>query len=246
MNIEAVADYARVIGMNVAMKWPGTEPEDIAQEITLWILRRPNLFRSFSMACRLRDQDEDIAPAWAFQRVVFTRTGERYCRAKRARQLGYHTNDEYFYPLPYLRLLVEQWFLAGLEERPLIHSELEDVEARKGLHTQSVRKRSTADPSEHGNHLCALLDVSRGMSQLTYRDRLFLSLRFEELGTLNDREVAELATDHTIPWARREQIKRWFGQSEGAVASRTRRILQKLQRRLGGADPWVETELDAA
>lgn len=152
---------------------------------------------------------------------------EREARRVRAAKRGYSVDDEVFYPIGYLKELLEVYFSAGLLEHPPV-----------GF-SDSVRHEK-ADGSDYGNFLTSLLDIEIGLGKISTHHNQILRLRYGFLADHTDEGIARLAQSEVrdLTGWHWEALRATLGASGDEVASQCRRALKALQRALGGSSPW--------
>lgn len=196
----------------LARRWPGVERDDIRQEILLWALEAAE---SGSELAEDGLGDDEYQQRRKVLRFKLRDAGAQYCRRQerarrreRAAALGFDVDDEAFYGLVQLRLLVQAYFAEGITEHP-----------PRGR-ADSVRR--AGDPAEGGTWMASLLDVERGLRSipLHYLERLWDRCGPDQAGL----------TDEEYGWQR--------GITEHQVRGRVRTALRALQIQLGGQNPW--------
>jgi len=145
------------------------DASDVKNELIVWILKHEKKIRSW-----LDTDDMDQRKQGSRQLgKTLKRLADKYCRRLKAQMVGYHLEDEAFYPpvsLP--RLLPFVWG---------------DVEQMQQVEGQKVSGGSS--PAEGGNMIVQLFDIRMALDKLDPQDRLLLQMKyFEEL------TFAEIAT----------------------------------------------------
>lgn len=231
-NDDELFAYARLTAGQLAPKWPNVSADDITQEICAYVLGTPRVLEEWDNWCEgdyASEEDERYASNRI--RTICRRAGERFARRELAAIVGYAPPDEAFYSLGHLRVLVENFFLEGLSERPPIGR------------AESVVK-TVSDPASGGNYLISLLDVERGIGLLPAKYRNRLRFRFHDLGEYSDPEIVKLVANLATAPGKRRRIEKHLGTTENTVRGRTRIALQKLQEKLGGPSPYRKTDVE--
>lgn len=215
------------IGM-IARKWAykyrGCSEQDIAQELHLWALQQ-KLDESWRMDDTLTAQEYETCKRKYLASLQWA--AERYCRKDKAQRAGYSVEDEYFYPLKYLRELLEIYYSEGVTAHP-----------PRGR-AESVSKGGQ-DPAEGGGHLTAMLDVQRALQGLPGAYRQRLTLRYGTLAGYSDEKVAGFAQSEitSLTGLHPDTFRELMGLTRDTVRHRTGVALRALQRQLGGPSPW--------
>lgn len=219
--------YARLIAGELGRRYPQVDSEDIAQEICLYVLGHDKVLTEWETHCE-GDYDTEENARYASNRIrtIFRRAGERYARKEIADLAGYRPEDEAFYSVGLLRVLVEQYYTDGLAERPPVGR------------AESIAK-TNADPATGGNYLISMLDVQRGLERLPAKYRNRLKFRFVDLGQVTDAEIARMVENLAVAPGKRQRIEKHLGVTEDQIRGRIRIALRKLQGRLGGPTPYV-------
>lgn len=177
-------DLALSEARRLARRWPAVEMPDIYQEILLWAVEN-GIDGSEIPADAPEDQIAADVRTDAIKalRYKLRDAGGQYCRQQertrrreKAAASGYSVEDEAFYGLGQLRLLVEQYMTHGVTERPPVGR------------ADSVRR--TGDPAEGGTWMASLADVERGLKALPPNYRYRLWWRYAEHAEETDEEVA--------------------------------------------------------
>lgn len=222
--------HARLLGGHVAGRFASVSADDVAQEIVLYVLTHRKVLDEWNDYC-LGDFANQEEEKLASKRIntIFRRAGARYARKEVAAMVGYRPEDEAFYSLGLLRVLVEALYADGLSERPPVGR------------SESVAK-TNADPAVGGNYLVSLLDVQRGIEHLPakYRNRLKFRFTDKNLVGATDAEIARMVENLAVAPGLRQRIEKHLGTSEDQIRSRIRTSLAKLQSKLGGASPYVK------
>lgn len=175
--------------------------EDVQQECYLW------LFKNYHKATAWREKYEERHAERTLMKAL-RNAGERYCREEKAQKEGYSTDDEYFYSIPMVADLLQlsfdpEWMLPnGIEM------------------TAPSNKRP---PSEGGNLVALVADVTRVYAKLPRHDRALLARAYGH-GVRTADVIAELSLE--------------WGCSQSAANSRLRRVVGRLRAALGGPSPY--------
>lgn len=147
-------------------------------------------------------------------RRVMRSQGERFCRREKAAAAGYETHDEVFYSLRALRELCVQWFAAGVTESP--PRTYESSVTRKG------------DASQGGDWVVSLIDAGEAIRHLhpTHQEILFYAYSPDYAGMTDEDIVIELSSHG------------WKGLTADKFRGKVRWALNRLQKELGGQNPW--------
>jgi hypothetical protein len=226
-SIEDLYPYARQIALGLAKRYALSNPDDITQEIVLYVITHDKVMAEWE-TLRLMEAgvDDDEAKHLANRmRLICRRAGERYCRKELAEAIGYRPEDEAFYSVGQLRILVEWYYREGLTERGSTSGPGERVS-------------TSGDPAHGGNWLVSLLDVQRGLERMPRRYRARLRLRFKDLGQHTEVELAAMAVNLATARGKRERIERLLGTTERAIEGRVNYALTRLQKALGGPSPY--------
>lgn len=218
--------YSRLIAGDVWRRWPGMDPDDIAQEICVYVLSTPSVLEEWHdyMEGSFDSSDQE-RHASNRMRQIARRAGSRYCRREIAEQTGYRPEDEAFYGVGQLRELVEHFYKVGITERPLTGRD------------ESVT-RTASDPAAGGTWLVSLLDVESGLRRLPARHRNVLKFRYKDMGDYSSPELAKMLDNLAVAPGKRQRIERLLGTTDAQIRMRVRRALGKLQEKLGGPNPY--------
>jgi len=143
---------------------------DVRQELLVWVVRREDKVRAWLD----HSQGEDVYKGGMRQLgKTLTRHADKYCRKRKAQQLGYQLDDEAYYsPITLSELLPFVW---------------EDV-----VNTTDGSKPKVSgggNPAEGGNYVIQLFDIRRALAKLDPQDKLILQMKFYE--QLNYGDIAE-------------------------------------------------------
>ncbi|MEU1880341.1 hypothetical protein ABZ470_23795 [Streptosporangium sp. NPDC020072] len=223
--IEDLYPYAGIISAELARRYSLVDRDDITQEICMYVLDNDAVLEEWREYCSgdyVESRDERHASAR--MRLICRRAGERYCRRETAARVGYSPSDEAFYSTAVLKLLVEHFFRDGITERDSQGSDL--------------GRQTRGNPATAGTWLVSLMDVERGLSRIPRKYRHRLKLRYQDFGDKSVTELAAMTQNLAIPRGARERIERALGTTEDQIHGRLRIALIKLQRALGGSNPY--------
>lgn len=144
------------------------------------------------------------------------RGAERYCRTEKAAAAGYESHDESFYSKRALRLLLESWFAHGPSESP----------ARS--YEDSVSRSGGGDASQSGDWLVSLIDVGESVKKLKPAQQEILYYAYSP--NYAGRTDAEIAMEL--------RSRGWQQMTVTKFQAKVRWALNRLQRQLGGNNPW--------
>lgn len=179
------------------------EWEDVQQELYLW------LFTHYDRAERWRE-NHSVKHAERTLIKALRNAGERYCRAEKAEQTGYSTEDEYFYSLGMVADLLQMYFTRDWMIPP-------------GL---QLTKTTGGKPANEGGDLMTMVaDVGRAYEALPPPDRDLLQ---EIYG--GDVPPGDAIAARSIEW----------GITYQGAHARIRRVLGRLRAELGGPSPYGE------
>jgi hypothetical protein len=197
--------------------------EDEAREIHARLLR--HLSRDYSMVDR-EDISQELwaayyalsAPELANPKGVERKmraAATRYCRREKAAKEGYAIEDEQYYGGPALRRLLVEYLATGPTDSP-------------PLTYETSVSRPTGDGSTHGDYLVSLVDVGEGLKALPGEQREILWYGFgPEYSDRTDAEIAMMLAS-----------RGWKGMTPEKFRGKLRWALTRLQRELGGPNPW--------
>ena len=211
---------ASAVATQVRRSFPTVDLEDLRSEALLGALESGALTR-----WQNADSDHQDAAEAACRRAM-RRQAERYARGERAAQTGYRPEDEAFYALGHLRILLESYYADGLTEQPPTGR------------ADSVT-RSSSDPASRGDWLAGVSDVSRGLERIPARYAERLYLRYHVVAHLSDQQVADLVLSHSRFPIDSVRVARALGDTPDQIHTRTRTALRALQQALGGPSPWT-------
>lgn len=224
-------EYSRLVAGEVWRKWPTLDPDDIAQEIALYVLSTPSVLAEWQdyMEGSYEDPDQE-RHASNRMRYIARRAGGRYCRRELAAQIGYKPEDEAFYSVRALGDLVEVYYREGITAAPVID--------RAGSTTGALLHSET--------YLASLLDVERGLKMLAQRYRARLKFRFKDMGDHDVKVIAAMVGNLAVAPGKRRRIERHLGTTESQIRGRIRQSLRKLQEKLGGPSPYGKDDVELA
>jgi hypothetical protein len=136
---------------------------------------------------------------------------ERSRRAEKAASEGYEPDDEQFYTVGLLQILLPAYLDGGVDSEPPKGRS----QGRGGL------------LSEGGDYLAMMVDLSRAMAKLRPYERNLLETYYS----------APQGDDSDSRFTR-NQLAASMGLTLHALEERVRRAMRKLQRELGGDNPW--------
>lgn len=183
------------------------EADDIAQEMWAGALGRAEHLS------RLLSEGETAILAHEMRRAGWRacRDDERSRRAEKAAQEGYKPDDEQFYTIGLLRVLLPAYFDGGISAEPPKGRS----QGRGGL------------LSESGDYLAMMVDISRGMARIRKHEATTLKVYF-----------SSPQGDDPDSRFTRNQLASSMGLTLHALVVRADRALRSLQRELGGDNPW--------
>jgi hypothetical protein len=206
---ELLAAMIPRIAAKTHRRYPGVPKDDMEQEMWLRAVEiGPQLRELHAEGREKKIHDRLLAAA---KRIG--REDERYRRACRAVALGYAVEDEQYYSLGLLRVLLPQYVDGGVADAP-----------PKG---RSDGPRRPSDDAEGNTYLCMMIDIDAAMSRVQRYHRDLLTRYFSlPQGDSGDELFA------------RQQMASSMGLTYDALRQRVGRALQALQDELGGASPW--------
>jgi hypothetical protein len=142
---------------------------------------------------------------------------ERQQRAERAAAEGYAVDDEQFYTMGLLRLLLPAYLDGGVVAEP-----------PKGR----VRGRSGL-LSESGDYLAMMTDISLAMGKIKRHERAVIETYY-----------AAPQGDDSDSRFTRNQIASSMGLTLNALKIRVHKAVRSLQRELGGDNPWRRRDME--
>lgn len=210
----------------LSRKWR-IDSEDISQEILLYAIKRN--FNDDIEKLNDVDDDEEYSQEVRKIRSSLKWAGERYCRKEKASIEGYNPQDEAFYSLGYLEELLSVYYQVGVTEH-----------APVGV-ADSVR-HTKSDGAEYGNYLATVMDLEKGLKNMSARLSERLYVRLALLGHLSDDKVATLSQSEawTLTSMHPDTLRELMGATGDAVRHRTKTALAALQREMGGPSPYRE------
>ena len=178
--------------------------QDVAQELTIWILRRQDKIEEWLDHPR---NSEEYKMGVKKLGKTLTRHGDKYCRRLKAQKLGYELRDEQFYSEVTLSELL-----------PFVWSDVVNT-----VDNSKPKVSGGGNPAEGGNYVIQLFDIRRGLSRLSEMDRDVLELRFAD--QLSDGGPCEYS-----PGATRERMSRSELRPAEDAAAFPDRLRGELQR----------------
>jgi RNA polymerase sigma factor (sigma-70 family) len=144
---------------------------DVRQELLVWIVRREEKVRGWLDHTQGEEQYKGGIRQLG---KTLTRHADKYCRKRKAQQLGYQLDDEAYYsPITLSELL------------PFVWSDV--VNTTDG---SKPKVSGGGNPAEGGNYVIQLFDIRRALDKLDPQDKLVLQMKFFEM--LNFQEIAEV------------------------------------------------------
>lgn len=185
------------------------EYQDVQQELYLWLYENYHRAEKWREEHGARHAERTLVKA-------LRNVGERYCRAEKAEQVGYHPEDEFFYSIPMVADLIQLYFTPGWM-------------LPQGLEMAPVSGGKPA--SEGGNLVAMVADVGRAYEALPAPDKELLR---EVYG--GDVPVADAIAARSLDWAI----------TYSAANSRIRRVVGRLRANLGGPSPYTDRSYENA
>src|SRR5215469_175031 len=213
---EWLADRVPKLAALSHRRFPQVPAEDFEQEI--WARA---YHRKAKHAKWLREDNDGLI--WKDLKAAGTRLGHedaRYRRAVKAARDGYRSIDEAFYSTGLLAQLLPALIAAGFDV-PLAVANASHQTDAAGVHIRAE------DPEYQGNYQVILMDVCNAYKRLNEHNRNFLKVYYG---------APEEDTDEGR-WER-HKIASSMGMTYDAFRQKAHRALRKLQRELGGEDPW--------
>ena len=143
--------------------------EDVKNEMIVWMLNHQQKIRSWI------DVEDNDAHKEGSKKLGKTlrRQADKYCRRAKAQAVGYHLEDEAYYPPISIATLL-----------PHVWGDVEQVQV-----VAEQRVSGGSNPAEGGNMFAQLFDIRRALDKLDPQDRLLLQMKYYEELTF-----AEIAT----------------------------------------------------
>ena len=151
--------------------------QDVAQELTIWILRRQDKIEEW---LDHPSNSEEYKMGVKKLGKTLTRHGDKYCRRLKAQKLGYELRDEQFYSEVTLSELL-----------PFVWSDVVNT-----VDNSKPKVSGGGNPAEGGNYVIQLFDIRRGLSRLSEMDRDVLELRFADQLSFKELSI-QLAVSET-------------------------------------------------
>jgi len=140
---------------------------DVRQELLVWIVRREEKVRSW---LDHTEGEEQYRGGVRQLGKTLTRHADKYCRRRKAQQLGYQLDDEAYYtPISLSELL------------PFVWSDV--VETRDA---SKPRVSGGGNPAEGGNYVIQLFDIRKALEKLDPQDKVILQMKFFEQFTFDE------------------------------------------------------------
>lgn len=213
--IELVAQVTQ----SLARRYSMVERDDIKQE--LWCAY---FCSEFFLGGMYEDDPESEEYGLALKRLrrELRNAGERMCRREKAAQVGYQTQDEVFYGIRGLGQLVTAYLAHGVQDAP------------PRSYEDSVR-RPAPGTGTTGDYLVSLVDVGEALKRLKPSQVEILTYAYgPDWAHMTDEEIAgEL------------RLQGWKAMDAERLRSRVRWALNRLQRELGGSNPWGRGQMVA-
>ena len=134
---------------------------DVRQELVVWILRREDKVKEW-LDPTLETEERKVGVKMLGK--ALSRQADKYCRKRKAQQLGYALEDEHYYPPVDLHVLL-----------PFVWR---DAVSSKNPNTEKVS--GSGNPAEGGNYIIHLFDIRKGLEHLDPQDRMVLYMRYYE------------------------------------------------------------------
>lgn len=147
---------------------------DVKQEMLTWVLKHEKKVRSWIEA---EDEEERKIGAKQLGKTL-RRQAEKYCRKAKAQMVGYHLEDEAYYPAVGLPNLL-----------PYVWGDVEKVQQ-----IAEQRVSGGGSPAEGGNFLIQLFDIRSALDKLDPQDRMLLQMKyFEDMTFAQIAEVLDIS-----------------------------------------------------
>ena len=220
---EWLADRIPKVARMAHRRFPTVPMEDFEQE--MWL-------RAFNRKTRLAEflRKDQEAYIWRELNAAATRLGkedDRYRRACKAAAEGYRAVDEQFYSTGLLALVLPVLIGADWDVSAAV--------ASASNQTDSAGVFIHGDQSAQGNYQVILMDVCAGFAGLKGGDQRLLEAYYG----CGSEETEQGRWD-------RQGIASTMGLTYEAFRQRAYRALRRLQRELGGEDPWRKQDREAA
>jgi len=151
--------------------------QDVAQELTVWILRRQDKIEEWLDHPK---GTEEYKMGVKKLGKTLTRHADKYCRRLKAQKLGYELRDEQFYSEVTLSELL-----------PFVWSDVVNT-----VDNSKPKVSGGGNPAEGGNYVIQLFDIRRALARLNEMDRDVLELRYAD--NLSFKELSiQLAVSET-------------------------------------------------
>ena len=186
----------------VARRYRGSTVEDLAQEARIWVTSHPKRMEHWF-------NDESPKRGWVRMSRTLEKCMTKYARTEKAAREGYDPDDEYFYAMAMLDLVLPALWDEDLRRSGPSRDDGDESRV-------STRK----DPAEGSSWPAMVVDVDKAVNAagLSFDQWEMLRLKYRDGATYAD-------------------IGRAFGVSQSTAHERMKRTLRKIQRQLGGAKP---------
>jgi hypothetical protein len=199
-------------------RFPRVPAEDFEQVMWEWVLASPLKFRQLF-------EVGSYGAIWKELSRAATQLGsedDRYRRACKAAAAGYNVDDEHFYSTGELALLVEVLVQAEWDIGAALEMAIRDTDAA-GVHV------NVQDPFNGvENYISTLIDISEAYWRLGKEARNLLNTYY---GVTQD--ITPGGT-HA-----RQKLAESMGLTYDALTQKVYRARKRLQRELGGQNPWT-------
>jgi len=196
-------DYAVIsVASEYHKKYDMVELDDIKQTLYEWFLEHPKKL----------DEWEAIGPRDAKNLIYRSLRNQAldYCQKWKAKSVGYEVSDLFYYEAEMVEALLPSILRGEQGEAPKLN--------------RGMPGRPPA-PSEGGNLMAMMVEVSLAYDKLSIDDRRILFYKYAE-----SLEFAAIAQEMSI-------------KSEDAARMRHNRAIKKLVNRLGGSRPFLDKEI---
>lgn len=164
---------------------------DVQQELVSWCLNKEHKVREWL------NPDQEAADrkiGIKYLAKAMNREAEKYCRARKAKSVGYETRDEAFYT----KSMIEE-----------LMAHLDELENLGQSNSANVRvSNGGSDPATGNNYLVSVLDIGNALGQLDPMDQLMLGMKYREGMTLAQISTVLELSDSTISRRINQALKR--------------------------------------
>lgn len=197
-----VEEQIQYSARQVARRFRGSAVNDLAQEARIWVVAHPTRMEHWFT-------DENPKRGWVRMSRTLEKQMSKFARIEKAAREGYDPDDEYFYAMAMLDLV-----LPALWDDDLRQS---GPSREDGDNTRVSGKK---DPAEGSSWPAMVVDVEKawGDADLDHRQQTMLRLKYRDGATYAD-------------------IGRAMGVSQSTAHEHVKRALRKIQRQLGGSKP---------